>query len=125
MAMERQTGKTLLIVEDQAVTREALAYLLRSEGYQVVTAASSQEALGHLRGAAPPSLVLLDLRAAAGDGARFLAERRRDAILATVPVVLLTEGNTDPKWLSTPGMAGSFRKPVPFDGLLRLIRRFG
>jgi CheY-like chemotaxis protein len=117
--------KTLLIVEDQAVTREALALVCRSEGYRVLTAASGQEALGHLRGAAPPSVVLFDVRVAAKDGERFLEQRRRDAALASVPLVLITERGADPRWLSEPGLAGTYPKPVPLDGLFSLLQRCG
>ncbi len=121
--MENPKSRTLLIVEHQAITREALANVFRSEGYHVVTAADSQEALNYLRGPAPPSVVLLDLREASGDSSGFLETRQRDEFLASIPLVIMTEGPVDAKWLAAPKVAGSFRKPVPIDPLLSLVRQ--
>ena len=42
--------KTLLVVEDNPAEREALAAVLESEGYGVVSAANGKQALERLRG---------------------------------------------------------------------------
>jgi CheY-like chemotaxis protein len=118
-------NKTLLIVEDHATTREALAVVCRAEGFRVLTAASSREALDQLRSQSPPDVMVLDLRVTGGDGGDLLEERRRDTALASVPLVLLTERQADQRWRTEPGLAGSCPKPVPLEGLLHLLRRCG
>lgn len=122
--LAKQTAKTLLIVEPQMATREALASVFRSEGFQVVTAVNSHEAVGHIRGPTPPNVVLLDFRDREGDDARFLESRLHDSVLAAVPVVLMTETKADADWLAGLRVAGAFRKPVPLDPLISLVRNF-
>src|SRR5207249_610043 len=90
-SMDRDAAKTVLIVEHQSATREALATVFRSEGYRVVTAADSNEALRHLRSATRPNLILLDWREPATETAPLIAARQDDASLASVPLVIMTE----------------------------------
>jgi len=57
----------VLIVEDDASSRAALAELVALEGFDTVTAASVEEARGHLR-TVLPDLLLVDLRLPDGSG---------------------------------------------------------
>ncbi|MBN1417808.1 MAG: response regulator, partial [Planctomycetes bacterium] len=50
----------ILIVEDDRNIRELLEYALRKEGYRILGAGSSEDALKAVR-ADPPDLILLDL----------------------------------------------------------------
>ena len=124
MAAEKQSTKTLLIIEDQLPTREALASIFRTEGFRVVTAGNRQEALGYLRTSALPNLVLLDMRQAL-DSSGFLEERQRDGALASVPVVVLTEPSTDREWVASLGATDAVAKPISIDVLLNMIQRWG
>jgi CheY-like chemotaxis protein len=121
--MAEQSNKTLLIVEHQASTREALARVFRGEGYHVVTATNAQEAMAQLRGAVSPQIILLDLVDAEADRREFLEARLKDDRLAAVPVVVIAEGNLDADWISSLRIAGSFQKPVPLDPLISLVRQ--
>jgi two-component system, NtrC family, response regulator AtoC len=78
--------KTVLVADDEAAVREVLADVL-ADSYEVVTAASGEEALEQLD-RCHPSLVILDLRMPGMSGMDALAEaRKRDPEL---PVVVLT-----------------------------------
>jgi DNA-binding response OmpR family regulator len=123
MVADKPSIKTLLIVEDQPATRECLASVFRAEDYRVVTAADRQEALQHSRSRAAPDLVVLDMRPAV-DASGFLEERHRDAALASVPVIALTEPGTDCTWVVSLGATDSLSKPVSIDLLLAAIRRY-
>jgi CheY-like chemotaxis protein len=123
MVADKPSTKTLLIIEDQHPTREALASLFRMEGFQVVTASNRQEALGYLRQAALPSIVLLDMRHAL-DSSGFLEERRRDRALASIPVVVLTEPCTDREWVASLGATDTLAKPISIDALLTTVQRW-
>jgi CheY-like chemotaxis protein len=124
MVAEKPSSKTLLLIEDQVPTREALASIFRTEGFRVVTAGNRQEALGYLRHAALPTLVLLDMRQPL-DGLGFLEERRRDNALASVPVVVLREPSTDRAWIASLGATESLAKPISIEKLLTTIERWG
>jgi len=54
------TGKTILIVDDDQVILKALSSVLAANGFDVVTAEGSSEALGAVREASP-DLILLDV----------------------------------------------------------------
>lgn len=107
----------LLIVDDDADVREALASVLQDEGYGVLIAESGRAALEILRGGARPALILLDVMMPVMDGHEFRALQRRDPDLADIPVVVLTAGAMDSR-VEALGAVHSFRKPVSLDRLL-------
>jgi CheY-like chemotaxis protein len=114
----------VLIVEDDFASREAVASLLRAEGYQTAEAADGRAALAYLRGHPAPSLVLLDLMMPVMDGWQFLAERRRDAGLAAVPVVVFTAaGGIDAAAVRALGAEGVLHKPADVGDVLAAVRR--
>jgi two-component system response regulator CpxR len=88
------THGPILIVDDDVDIREVLAEALEDHGFDVVTAADGLEALTLLRSmAAPPSVILLDLMMPVMNGYEFLEERRKDAVLASIPVAIITAGH--------------------------------
>jgi CheY-like chemotaxis protein len=113
----------VLIVEDDAFAREAMAQILRGRGYAAVTAASGRQALLHLRRAALPALVLLDLRLP--DGWEFCRQCQRDRRLAGIPTVVLTAGEPlAAHQLAALRVAGQLQKPLVVDDLLGTVARW-
>lgn len=82
---------TILLVEDEATVREALAGRLRAEQYEVVTAGDGAEGLRLAREAAP-DLILLDLMLPELDGLSICRLLRRDS---DVPIIMLTARGTE------------------------------
>ncbi|HMF57191.1 MAG TPA: response regulator [Pyrinomonadaceae bacterium] len=76
----------LLIIDDEESLRITTAAILEQEGYEVITAASGDEAVALLEGA-DYDLVLTDLHMENGDGLSVLTEIQRCAPL-TISVVL-------------------------------------
>ena len=79
----------ILVVEDERDIAALVAYHLTREGYRVRTAdsgAEAIEAISHER----PDLVILDLMLPGFSGYDILAELRRRAATADVPVIVLT-----------------------------------
>lgn len=111
----------LLIVDDDADVREALASVLEDEGYKVLIAESGRAALETLRRGARPTLILLDLMMPVMDGYEFRARQLQDPDLAKIPVVVLTAGAMDPR-VEALGAVRSFRKPVSLERLLEALR---
>jgi CheY-like chemotaxis protein len=104
----------ILVVEDDELIREELAWRLRLEGYRVAVAADGTEALRCLEQAAV-GLVLLDLMMPGLSGWELAAAMRREPRLAAVPVMTITAvGNAH---LAPPGPV--FLKPLNIDSLLR------
>jgi CheY-like chemotaxis protein len=105
----------ILIVEDDPGSRDALADLLRDEGYDVVTAADGGDGLSRLRGGARPRAIILDLMMAGMDGWDFRTEQKRDPQFGSVPVIAVSAAGklVDADY--------TLRKPIDFDKLLQIL----
>jgi CheY-like chemotaxis protein len=118
----RSAGKDILVVEDNAATRDALKTVLEHEGYSVACAGDGREALDQLRSRGPTSLILLDLRMEGMDGWTFREHQRQDPALADIPVVVVS-GTEDVRTSAAALQAAGFhKKPVRFDRLLETVR---
>ncbi|HWM03302.1 MAG TPA: response regulator transcription factor, partial [Actinophytocola sp.] len=85
---------TLLLVEDDPRIREALRLALVDEGYQVLEAATGEDALARLdTDDAPPDVVLLDLMLPGMDGLRVCAQIRERGDLPIIIVTARTESH--------------------------------
>jgi len=82
----RRSGPSVLIVEDDAETRDALVRELSQRGYRVDEAPDGRTALEHWE-ARRPDVVLLDLGLPDTDGLAIIRRIRREA---TTPIVILS-----------------------------------
>jgi CheY-like chemotaxis protein len=113
---------SILVVEDDPASREALVTLLESEGYDVAAAGDGEEALARLR-AERPALVLLDLMLPVMDGFEFRTRQMQQPDLAAIPVIVLSgggdlAGKSGPLHVDT-----CLRKPLAIDDLLDVVAR--
>jgi len=82
-------ARRILLVEDDAELREALAEALEARGHEVQAVVDGEEALKSMR-AKLPDIVVLDLMMPVMDGWRFRVEQKRDPALADTPVVAIS-----------------------------------
>lgn len=80
----------VLLVDDDADTREALRFYLENIGYVVAEAADGNAALTQLRSGLAPCVVILDTRMPGLSGWDVLARMRTAPRLAGIPVVMLS-----------------------------------
>jgi CheY-like chemotaxis protein len=113
----------ILLVEDDVSTRVAMALVLEFEGYQVVAVENGQQALDHLRRAAPPCVILLDLMMPLLDGWGFRDQQQRDPALAAIPLIVLSGDGSVKHTAAFQEAAGFLQKPVDIDKLLASVRR--
>ena len=119
----------VLIVEDDADTREMLATLLSMEGFHAVAAEDGLEALHLLRTVrhrAPdiPCLVLLDLKMPRLSGNEFRRAQLGDPIVANVPVAVISGATNAQQRAEDLGAVATVTKPIDFDVLLNVVRRY-
>jgi len=81
--------QSILVVEDDAATREFIVEFLSKQGFEV-TAAADGAAAREKVSASPPQMVILDLILPKVNGFRLIAEWRRDFRTADLPVFVLT-----------------------------------
>jgi len=113
----------VLLVDDDTDAREALAELLRLDGYVVREASDGSTALGLLRRAPLPCVVLLDLSMPGISGWRFRALQLQDRRIATVPVIALSGHGGIAQQSSRLRLAGYVAKPPDLDKLLATVRQ--
>jgi len=80
---------TILVVDDDAVTRRFVGGLLSSRGYRVHEAPDGGAALSAV-GAVQPHLILLDLVMPEKDGYEVIASLKGDPATRRIPVLILS-----------------------------------
>ena len=84
-------GKSVLVVDDDGLTRSALVMALECAGYKVHQASDGREAFRVLHTAPPPSAILLDVVMPHMNGWEFLRERdANDPGLSDIPVIVFS-----------------------------------
>lgn len=116
-----EVSPRLLLVDDDADMREALAAALRGR-FEVALAANGEEGLRRLRQEARPCAILLDLLMPEMDGGEFLARLRDQPEYADVPVVILT-GIASSQLKRLLGAEAVFVKPFDTGQLRRELER--
>jgi CheY-like chemotaxis protein len=114
----------VLVVEDDADTREAMRSVLEVYGYTVVTAADGSEALEQLHKGLKPCLILLDLMMPGMDGFEFVNEKRQDPRISAIPVVIYSGHHDAKSNAERLGAQGYFQKPVDVDNLVSLVEKY-
>jgi len=110
--------RTILIIDDDHASRDALAQVLQTAGYQAHQAGNGQEALDWLKTtSSPPGLILLDLEMPVIDGRKFLSCMPQGS--GATPIVIVITGE-DPRFI--PGAAAVLRKPIFLSQLLNLMQ---
>lgn len=91
------TGKTVLIVDDEAPIREMLSVALQMAGYQCLEADNAQTAHGLIVDH-QPDIILLDWMMPEVSGIELAGRLKRDPISAEIPIIMLTaRGEEDNK----------------------------
>jgi CheY-like chemotaxis protein len=119
----------VLIVEDDRDTRDLLATMLSTEGFHAVLAEDGLEALHMLRTVrhrAPdaPCLVLLDLAMPRLGGREFRRAQLADPRVAGVPVAVMSGAVDLEQRAQAMGAVAIVAKPINFDVLLDVVRRY-
>jgi CheY-like chemotaxis protein len=119
-------GRRVLVVDDDADTREMLAVILESSGAVVATAESAAEALAACQ-AARPDVLISDIGLPGEDG--FSLMRRLRALPAAlggdVPAIAMTgyDSDADKLQAARDGFCERLTKPVSLDAVLAAIVR--
>ena len=120
--------RTILIVEDDELLRDAFKLLLEDAGYQVLEAGTAEAAI-RLATERLPALVVLDLGLPDRPGLDVVRTLRKDPDMADLPVIALTGrvGPAEERECIAAGCDRYLPKPVSPADLLRelpaLIRR--
>lgn len=123
--LHERTPTRVLVVDDEDASRTGLAKLLRSSGYEVLTAADAAEAFERL-GSSEVDAVITDVNMPGEDGYALTARLRASPETRDLPVLLISAmAEVDRRVRGFDGGADDFlAKPVDIDELVaRLTTR--
>jgi CheY-like chemotaxis protein len=116
----------VLVVEDNEMNMQLVEYLLEEGGYQIVKAASGEDALSILRGGESVDLILMDIHLPGIDGLSVIREMKNDPQTGAIPILALTahamRGDKD-RFLEA-GCDGYISKPIDVKTFLTSIRSY-
>ena len=116
----------ILIIDDDSRNIFALAAVLKSKGYSVLSAASAKEGIELLQNDRGIKLVLLDMMMPDMDGYETLAVIRSMERLQQLPVIAVTAQamSGDREKCIEAGADDYVSKPIDVDGLTELLNRY-
>ena len=120
-------SRKILVVEDNDMNMQLVEFLLEEGGYDIVKAASGEEALAITRdGASAPDLILMDIHLPGMDGLSVVREMKSDLRTQKIPILALTahamRGDKD-RFLEA-GCDGYISKPIDVKTFLSSIEQF-
>src|SRR5689334_15984805 len=114
--MAAATRHSVLIVDDHADTREGYATYLRWVGYSPTEASSGEAALAAI-GAAPPDVIVMDVRLQGMSGLSVVDALQSQAATRGIPVILLSGTELEDAERDRRPVACFLQKPVMPDQL--------
>jgi CheY-like chemotaxis protein len=102
-----------LLVEDNEVNRRLAEFLLRSQGYEVIEAASAEQAF-EILATERPDLIVMDIQLPDMDGLEATRRLKVDPLLRNIPVVAVTSFamTGDHERAMAAGCIGYITKPI-------------
>jgi DNA-binding response OmpR family regulator len=115
--------RSLLVVDDEAPTREMLSLFFRTRGFEVFGTESAEGAVKRL-GESIPDVIILDINLGRADGFQFLEQCKK--LHPEVPVIMLTGLGYDEELMARStagGASGYMSKTEPLADLLKEVQR--
>ena len=115
---------TILVVDDDAVTRRVLQHYLGRAGFQVITAQNGRDAI-KLAKRELPQLIILDVVMPGMDGWTVLKSIQESEVTSTIPVLMLS-GNAElviKEESFNSGAQALLVKPINPEQLIMVVRR--
>jgi CheY-like chemotaxis protein/two-component sensor histidine kinase len=116
------SGGHVLIIDDDASTRDLLARFLEKDGFTVATASDGREGVERAR-ALRPRVILLDVTMPRMDGWSVLRTLRADPELGATPIIMVTVLDEQNLAFSL-GATDYLQKPIEWGQLKTAMERF-
>lgn len=112
--------KRVLIVDDDPTTNTLVNFLLKTKGYEVISAEDGDEGLEIAKNE-NPELIILDIGMPKMDGFTFLNELKQANLATTSKVIILTGKAQLEEVFRQEGVADFFVKPLDSDKFLKKV----
>ena len=117
----REKITSVLIIDNDPITREVVERILRKKGFDTKSAAEGPKGLS-LAKKLKPNIITMDLNLPKDEGWKVLAEIKNDAALENVPVLVITMLDEKSE-ASKSGAAAFLTKPVNKAQLEKVIQK--
>ena len=87
-------SKSVLVVDDDIMNRKMAEYILKKNGYEIVTAQSGEECLNLLE-TQKPDLILLDIEMPQMNGFELMEILQKSETKKKIPVIFLTADRSE------------------------------
>ncbi|MCK9461233.1 MAG: response regulator [Proteobacteria bacterium] len=120
---KKEVRSRILVVDDEKKERELFVRLLEGKGYQTTAVPDGGSALEAVS-AAPPDLILLDLRMPGIDGFEVTTRLKSAAATKSIPIIMVTGADDRESRIRAPecGVEEFLLKPIDRDELLPRVR---
>lgn len=95
----------ILVVDDAGVARKIIARMVKSLGFEVMTAADGQQALDLIDRSDPPTAIITDWNMPVMDGMEFARAVRAEHEIAHLPILMISS-EADPRRVTRALLAG-------------------
>lgn len=114
----------ILVIEDNDLNRKLFCDVLRAQGFEVEPVADGETALDTARQVSP-DLIIMDIQLPNVSGIDLIEQAKRDATLATIPVLAVTAyaGKGDEARIRDAGAAGYLSKPVSIVPFMNTVKQ--
>src|SRR5262245_31086196 len=89
-ASESLGAGSVLLIEDDEDVADAIANVLERENYTVYRSCDALDGLEQLQSGLAPDIILLDLMMPRMNGWEFRIAQRREPILASIPIIVMS-----------------------------------
>jgi DNA-binding response OmpR family regulator len=114
--------KKILVIEDSSELQQLYLDALTQKGFQASFATTAQKGIGMMQAEQPDLLVLDIMLPGGGNGFDILEQMKRDPRLATVPVVIVTNLDSEEKTARDIGVKDYIVKSsMPFSMIITRI----
>ena len=116
-------AKRILVVEDNDLNRKLFCDVLKANGFEVVPVADGSNVVATAK-KFTPHLVIMDIQLPNVSGIDLIAQLKRDAAMAQVPVLAVTAyaGKGDEERIREAGAADYLAKPVSIMPFMAKVR---
>ncbi len=122
VAARKDKAGTILVIEDNADSRDILSKLLRMSGYEVQSASDGES--GYWAAVKlVPDLIITDINMPGIDGIELLKKVRLERVLANTAVLVVTAfGGEAAREAVEAGADAAAAKPFDFDGFIQTVQ---
>jgi CheY-like chemotaxis protein len=114
----------ILLIDDEADMRIALAEILEDEGYTVWQAKAGKNGLKFLQDNPKPKLILLDYMIPEMGGAEFCDKLRLNSKWASIPVALVSAVTLSKEKRASMGLAAFIEKTIQIEKFLAIVEQY-